>query len=455
MKMKFLTKTYLLTLILFLIFLDICVFSLVLYTSDNNAKSAEQICVSEQQAIKQAFTRDIRTTDPDNVYLLMVTYTSFYNKKNIYLSLDNGSEVSHSTIPQELQIPEAGHISTKRYGGDRYLLINDTVSTDKGDYTIVYVKDVSYLDIEFKKLAIAFIGISFASSAILAFLLYLILRKLYLPLEKMRKVTEKIADGCYDERADEAGKDEFSYLARDFNRMTDQVKEQMEELRLTASQKQRMLDDLAHEMRTPLTVISGYAEYIRNANISDDERVDATDHIIKESGRLCEISRILLDSAFIRENEISPVEVSVSELILNTKERFKRRASENNIYIKEKATDCTVQGDKILLELLLSNICENAVKACSANGIVTIGCEEQNENTILYVSDNGKGMTAEQLQHVTEPFYRTDKSRSRREGGTGLGLSLCKNIADAHKAKLAFYSKKGEGTKVVLTFPKA
>ena len=448
MKMKFITKTYLLTLVLFLLFLDICVFSLVLYTSKNNAISAEQICVSEQQAIKHAFTRDVNTTDEDNVYLLMVTYTSFYHKKNIYLFLDNGSGVSQNTIPHTLRIPDVNIISTQRHEGARYLLINDTVNTDKGEYTFVYTKDVSYLDVEFKKLAFAFIGVSFASSVILAFLLHKILRKLYLPLEKMRTVTEKIAGGNYIERADESGSDEFSALAHDFNRMADRINIQMEELRITAKQKQQMLDDLAHEMRTPLTVISGYAEYIRNAKITEEDRTDATGR----SERLCEISRILLDSAFIRENEITPVNVSVSELIVNTKERFENRAAEKNTYINTDITESIVQGDKILLELLLSNLCENALKACDYNGVITIGSEKNDNSVIIYVSDNGIGMSEEQLKHITEPFYRTDKARSRREGGTGLGLALCKSIADAHAIKLSFYSKEDVGTKVVMTF---
>ena len=112
----------------------------------------------------------------------------------------------------------------------------------------------------------------------------------------------------------------------------------------------------------------------------------------------------------------------------------------------------TLSCDKALTELLICNLAQNAIKACRGDGVVVIGCEIINQSVAVSVTDNGVGMTSEQLLHITEPFYRTDKSRSRNEGGTGLGLSLCKRIADAHGAKLEFYSDLGKGTKAVVTF---
>ena len=91
---------------------------------------------------------------------------------------------------------------------------------------------------------------------------------------------------------------------------------------------------------------------------------------------------------------------------------------------------------------------ENAIKACGEGGRVTLSCR----SGVARVADNGKGMTAEQLSHITEPFYRTDRSRSRAEGGAGLGLTLCSQIAQAHSAALEFDSKPNEGTVVNVRF---
>ena len=98
--------------------------------------------------------------------------------------------------------------------------------------------------------------------------------------------------------------------------------------------------------------------------------------------------------------------------------------------------------------MLLYNLTENAIKACKKGGKVKISCSPHQ----LVVEDNGKGMTPEQLTHITEPFYRTDKSRSRSEGGAGLGLALCKQIAEAHKAVIRFESVPEKGTKITVVF---
>ena len=105
-------------------------------------------------------------------------------------------------------------------------------------------------------------------------------------------------------------------------------------------------------------------------------------------------------------------------------------------------------GNALLLSMLFDNLADNAIKACAAGGRVVLRCVGNSAS----VEDNGKGMTEEELLHITEPFYRTDKSRSRAEGGAGLGLALCKNIAEAHGAKLRFESEKGKGTEIFIDF---
>ena len=105
-------------------------------------------------------------------------------------------------------------------------------------------------------------------------------------------------------------------------------------------------------------------------------------------------------------------------------------------------------GDATLLSMLFYNLADNAVKACNEGGTVKLTCADNK----AVISDNGKGMTEEQLLHITEPFYRTDRSRSRAEGGAGLGLALCKQIARSHNADISFSSRMGEGTEITVTF---
>ena len=171
-------------------------------------------------------------------------------------------------------------------------------------------------------------------------------------------------------------------------------------------------------------------------------------HIVSEAERLTKMSEILLDTAYIRENPPEMAEVSLNEILRGTAERLAPKAKEKKVGIVCETGDVTVTGNALLLSMLFDNLTDNAVKACAEGGRVVLRCSAGRAS----VEDTGKGMTEEQLIHITEPFYRTDKSRSRAEGGAGLGLALCKNIAEAHGATLRFESEKGKGTKVFLDF---
>jgi signal transduction histidine kinase len=141
-------------------------------------------------------------------------------------------------------------------------------------------------------------------------------------------------------------------------------------------------------------------------------------------------------------------EVELDEVLRGTAERLSAKARERAVELVCETEEATVRGNALLLSMLFDNLADNALKACAAGGRVVLKCAENSAS----VEDNGKGMSEEEILHITEPFYRTDKSRSRAEGGAGLGLALCKNIADAHGAKLRFESKTGKGTKVFFDF---
>lgn len=448
MKMKFFERTYLLMLALFLLFLNGSIFFLARYTQNHILEAEEQICISEEITVREAFERDYAAEKFGSDRLLEMTYTAFYGEKGITLSFTAADGDIYSTIPDGLTYPGPGKLLAQRKDGKRYVLITEEICG--GAFLMTYAKDVSHLDEELQRLVSYFIAASLVASVLLALLLYFTLRRLYSPLDKLRSVTRSISEGDLSARADQSGSDEFSALAKDFNRMADKVAEQMQELTATATQKQRMLDDLAHEMRTPLTGIHGYAEYICGANVPEEERVEAAQYIMQESMRLSSISEILLDTAFIREKRIEKTELSAARLLSDTKKRHSLSADGRGVVLTCEGDDTTLWGDRLLLELLLSNLTENAIKACPDGGRVTLSVSREGKHTVLSVADNGIGMTEEQLTHVTEPFYRVDRARSRREGGTGLGLALCATIAQAHGAELTFTSVPGKGTKVFL-----
>ena len=445
---RFFEKSYFITLLLFLVLLNACIFSLALYTHNRSYESAEQVCRSEQLVIIEAFERDYEISGEADT--LALSYVTFYSKEGIYLQFTEGEDILQSNVPEGCEVPEADTHITAEVGGKKHLFITETMCD--GKFSITYAKDISYLDEELKSLSISFMLVSGFASIILALSLYFIQRKLYAPLQKLREATKAISQGDFSARADDSGKDEFAELAEDFNAMSDKINEQMDELKNVAEQKQTMLDNLGHEMRTPLTSIYGAAEYSFRHTLSEEERMQTLLDIMSESKRLQRISKILLDSAFIRENGIQMGKLSAGSLMMKIHNIFLMRASEKRIKLNFTGSDFEINGDETLLEILIANLTENAVRACRDNGKIELGAEEIDGVKTLYVRDNGIGMTKEQIEHITEPFYRTDKARSRTEGGTGLGLALCKRIAEAHNATLEFESEPNVGTTAYVRF---
>lgn len=447
---RFFERSYFITLILFLVLFNLGIFALAMYTQNNSIKAEKQICISEQFAIIEAFERDYDDGGGTDGYLLQLSYGAYYEDKGIFLRFAEGDETTYSNHPQDFPVPASGDLLLHQADGKEYILISDVLCD--GTYTLTYAKDISYLGKQLKKLAAAFAAVSVLASIVLAVCLYFVQRRLYKPLEKLQDATNAVSRGDFSVSADESGNDEFASLAKDFNSMTCKLNEQMNQLVAVAEEKQRMLDNLGHEMRTPLTSIYGYAEYAFRNEMNEEKRLQTMLYIMDETKRLKRIGDILLDGAYLRENKIEKAKLSAGELLTGMQSSFLFRAAEKRVKITYAGGNFEFLGDKSLLGILISNLTENALRACNEGGKIELGAIIKDGCKTLFVRDNGIGMTAEQLAHITEPFYRTDKARSRAEGGTGLGLTLCKNIAESHGASLLFESVPDKGTTAYVVF---
>ncbi len=456
MKMRFWQKTYIFTLVIFLICLNVGILSLTLYTYRKNIDAAETAAAAEQYYIAMSFERDYDVFTESNPgtspFLLMQSYGAHYGEKGLFIAFKEGTEELYSNFRDAYSV-EKGTLVHADLEGKRHILISALICD--GRYELIIAKNVESLDSEFRSLMTIYSVTAGIVSFVLAVVLYFVLKKLSRPLETLRVTTEKIETGDFSARVEEQGNDEFTLVAKSFNLMLDKINEQMKALEreaktkmLEAERKQMLVDNMAHELRTPLTSIHGYAEYLEKANTTEERRLIAAKYIMSESERLQKISEILLDGAFIRENEIEMADIDLGVVLSDIAEKLRMRAGKAGVEIICDASPMTVKGNETLLSMLFYNLTENAIKACSAGGKVKISCSERQ----AVIEDNGKGMTEEQLLHITEPFYRTDKSRSRAEGGAGLGLALCKQIVLTHKAEMRFESEIGKGTKIIVTF---
>ncbi len=450
MKMRFWQKTYLLTLILFLLCLNIGILSLTVYTHKKNIEAAEDAFCAEQYYVALNFERDHRDVmevggSNSSPSLLMSSYGSHYFDKGLFLEFKKSGVGIYSSIDGKYEIGK-NQIIHRYFDGQRHILISSSICS--GEYELIVARNVSSLDEEFRQLMLTYLLTSLAISLLFAIALYFILKKLSSPLDSLRRTTEEIQGGSYDVAADESGNDEFALLAKSFNSMIDKINEQMKALGQDAEKSRMLVDNLAHELRTPLTSIYGYAEILEKAALSEEMRIDCAKYIMSESKRLQKISEILLDRAYIRENKPEMTEADIGSIASLTLDRLKYKADKQGVELICEEFKLTCRANETLISMLLYNLTENAIKACSKGGLVAV----RHEKGTICIQDNGKGMSEEQLIHITEPFYRTDKSRSREEGGVGLGLALCKQIVEVHGIGLDFQSQIGVGTKIFLDF---
>jgi signal transduction histidine kinase len=449
MKMKFWQKTYFFTLILFLICLNIGILSLTVYTHQKNIEAAETTASAEHNYIALSFERDYNSLMSDNpnatVTLLMQSFSAHYGNKGLYLAFEENGRVLCTNFSHDYQTSQ-NTITHTKFDGQRHILISTDICD--GAYTLVYGKNIESLHQGFRGLMVTYVTTALVISAVLAICLYFILRQLSKPLDRLKATTERIEKGDFSATAQELGNDEFTMLARSFNSMLATINHQMDALETDAKQKQMLVDNMAHELRTPLTSIHGYGEFLEKAAATEEQRIIAAKYILSESERLQKISEILLDSAYIRENPPEMASVDVSKILLDVAEKLEGKATACGVTLTHHGQPLDVCGNETLLSMLFYNLTDNAIKACCDGGIVQLRWDEGR----IFILDNGKGMTPEQLQHITEPFYRTDKSRSRAEGGAGLGLALCQQIIQVHGWKMEFESQVEAGTKITLTF---
>jgi signal transduction histidine kinase len=238
--------------------------------------------------------------------------------------------------------------------------------------------------------------------------------------------------------------------------MADEIERQMQILKDEADGKQQFVDNFAHEMRTPLTSILGYAEYMQKVSLNEEETVESAQYIIDEANHMKNIANSLLTLATLRGYTAVRDEISINQLFDEIKQSLEKLPGFQRIqFICKNETDVMYgQGD--LIKSLLLNLCINAAKACPADenrdGVITLNAKNKGGYVVLSVTDNGRGIPKDSLPKITEPFYRADKARNREKGGAGLGLTLCSRIAEAHGANMTIESALDVGTKVEITF---
>ena len=259
------------------------------------------------------------------------------------------------------------------------------------------------------------------------------------------------AGGQMEERAKIRGTDEIAKLAIDFNQMADELQEKMEQLEEHVKSQEAFTAAFAHELKTPLTSIIGYAELLRSMSLSKEE-LTAANYIFSQGKRLESLSYKLLELFVLQKGEISFLPVNVGEAIEEVKQITAQGLQKKEVILEASFDEAVLLLEKDLFISLLVNLVDNAAKASQAGGHIRLTGKCEENRYAITVRDEGKGIPESEIKNILEPFYMVDKSRSRKEGGAGLGMTLCAEIVRLHHAEWKIESKENEGTKITIWF---
>ena len=271
------------------------------------------------------------------------------------------------------------------------------------------------------------------------------------PLKRMSRAAGRMAQGDYEERLAVKGRDEIGELAESFNRMAEAVEEKVEALSRAAREREDFVANFAHEMKTPMTSIIGYADMLYQRELSRKEVRDASWYIWNEGMRLEALSLKLMDLTVLGRQDFPLQEMAAEELLADAAGGLEPFFAEKGVSFALWADPAYIRVEYDLFKTLLINLLDNSVKA-GCTRLALSGTREREGGYRICVRDNGCGMEEEELSRITEAFYMVDKARSRKQHGAGLGLALADRIARIHGSRLEFRSRKGQGTEVSLLF---
>ena len=232
------------------------------------------------------------------------------------------------------------------------------------------------------------------------------------------------------------------------------LKEQREDILRSATMRQEFTANVSHELKTPLTAISGYAELIENGMVSGDDSVRFAGEIRKNSTRLLSLINDIINLSELDDGvKLNLEKMDLYEAAKNCIKNLKVAADKNDIKLMLLGTTAYINADKSMMDEVLYNLCDNAIRYNNKGGNVIVDVSSTLDGKVkLTVKDNGIGIGKEHQERIFERFYRVDKSRSRESGGTGLGLAIVKHILTSHGAELELASEPGKGTSITVTF---
>ncbi|MBP3234323.1 MAG: HAMP domain-containing histidine kinase [Eubacterium sp.] len=291
------------------------------------------------------------------------------------------------------------------------------------------------------------------------FIVYIISTFLTRPLEKLNTVTDTFAEGDFTTRSSISTHDEIGLLSEKFNHMADSVENHIVQLNDTLHRRDQFVADFTHEIKTPMTTIIGYADTIRSVELPREDEVKAASYIFSEGKRLEQMSSHLFDLIYLKDGEIPKTVINTQALGETVIDTIRPSLEKSQMNLISDIDSASIYGDSSLLKTVFINLLDNARKYSDNGediyftGHIISSSSNKKDLYEFVVEDHGIGIAKEDIDKICDEFFMVDKSRSRKEGGAGLGMSLVSSILNEHSAQLKIESELGKGTKMKVIFP--
>lgn len=414
--------------------------------ADNNRDADDSLLKSTLSIMNAATNSDYFISDLDGNVIMCANENSGVCEKHKKL------KISASHMSRAIDGGFSDYATMDEFGEGRFLVAVPIKTNDEVLGVVFAVEDaITGLLPYISSIMTTIMAIMFLALLVTFLAIYFITKSITEPLSEMEEVTSHIAKGDFSHRVN------VNYKDRDFSQFASALNKMADELAIEDDSRKSFVANVSHELKTPMTSISGFIDGILDGTIPPEDEKKYLRIVSSEVQRLSRMVVSMLNLSKMEAGEISIKlkKYDIGKQLFETLLSFEKRIDEGNITIEgfEDMGTVFVNADTDLLQQVLYNLLDNAIKFTPKSGVISIRAENDTEKTTVTIRNSGQGISPEEIARIFERFYKVDKSRSYDTKGVGLGLYIVKTIINMHDGEISANSKLGEYTEFSFTIP--